>query len=73
MIDRLTASGRVTEFGSGTRPESWRFVSTRPESLGDSIPEVGIDNSSRFLYLESKLDSKNQLESPRLSISMKKF
>jgi len=65
---RLTALGRVIEFGSGTRLESWRFVSTRFESLGDSISRVGIDDSSRFLELKSKPDSKNRPESPRLLI-----
>jgi len=67
--NRLTASGRLIEFGSINRPESWRFESTRPESLGGSIPKVGIENrvgSSRFLGLKPKPDPKNRLESPRL-------
>jgi len=72
-LTRLIASGRVIKFESSTRSKSWRFVLTRLESLGNSILEIEINNSSRFLYLKSKLDSKSRLESPRLSISIKKF
>jgi hypothetical protein len=63
---RLTASGRVIEFGSNTRFEFWQFVPTRLESLGNSIPKVEINNSNRFLYLKSKFDPKNRFELSRL-------
>ena len=58
---RLIASGRLIEFGSFNRPESWRFGSTRFESLGESIPKVGIENrvgSNRFLELKPKSNPK---------------
>jgi len=72
-MSRLIASSRVTKFESNTRLKSWQFVLIRFESLGNSIPKVEINNLSRFLYFESKFDLKNQLKSPRLSISIKKF
>ncbi len=70
---RLIASNRVIEFESSIQLESWQFISTRLENLDNSISKVEINNSSRFLYLKSKFDSKNRLKSPKLSISIKKF
>jgi len=43
ILFRLIASGRLIEFGSINRLESWRFESIQLESLGESIPKVGIE------------------------------
>jgi len=58
-VFRLIASDWMIEFKSSIRSESWQFVSTRLESFDNSISRVGINDSSRFLELKSKLDSKN--------------
>jgi len=61
IIIRLIASGRLIEFESINRSESWRFGSIRLESLGSSIPKVGTDNSDRIVSSESRIDSKKSI------------
>jgi len=61
FLIRLIALNRLIEFESINRLESWQFELIRLESLGESIPKVGIETRIRF-ELISRVGIKTRFE-----------
>ncbi len=57
-LNRLIASGWIIEFKLDIRFKLGRINSKSWNQIVNSIPNVGIDNSIRFLELKSKPDPK---------------